>query len=55
MSHHLNTEHSYSVMKKKEESGNYDTLGPSEIMANLLLTSLEARFRSKHFGRDINL
>lgn len=55
MSQHFNSEHSDSVMKEKEENGNNDILGSLEIMANLLLMSLESRFHSKHFGRDINL
>lgn len=41
MSQHLNTEHSYSVMKKKVGKVNYVILRLLEIMTNLLLTSLE--------------
>lgn len=55
MSQHLNTEHSGSVVKKKEENGNNCILGSLEITGNLLLMSLEAGFHSKRFGRDINL
>lgn len=52
MSQHLNTEHRDSVIKKKEENCNNGSL---EIMDNLLLMSLEARFSPKHFERDVNL
>lgn len=52
MSQHLNTEHSYSVMKKKVGKVNYVILRLLEIMTNLLLTSLEDRLPFKHFGRD---